>query len=301
MNVIVRVPATTANLGPGFDCMALALDLWNEFSISLEGQSVKVAVSGEGADHLPAASSNLVIRAMKQFYGAVNQSFPQGISVRCTNHIPTSSGLGSSSTAILAGMLSANALIQKPLPQEIILHMAAHMEGHPDNIAGALLGSLVVVAQDERQVKARRIPLSALPWKVVVVLPDFRLSTAQARAALPARVGLDQAVYNLGRVSFVLEAFRTGDLDLLRWAMQDRLHQPHRLQLIPGAMSALFAAQKLGAAAALSGAGPSLIAFCLDNETEIIEVMRLAFKNAGLKIRHFVLEINDSGAQVVVS
>ncbi|NPV57234.1 MAG: homoserine kinase [Anaerolineae bacterium] len=300
MIITVRVPATTANLGPGFDCLALALDLWNETVIEVGGNAVDLTIRGEGAQHLPTTQSNLIIRAMKKFLASTNHPFPSGLSITCNNQIPTSSGLGSSSTAVLAGILAGNALIQRPLAQDVLLRMAARLEGHPDNVAGALLGGLVLVGQDDQRVRARNIPLPQLNWKVVVILPDFRLSTQDARAVLPQKIGLDQAVYNLSRASFVQEAFRAGDLDLLRWAMHDRLHQPQRLRLIPGAMSALFAAEKLGAAAALSGAGPSLVAFCDHAQDEIIAAMTDAFQNAGLGSRHFILDISRLGASVAV-
>jgi homoserine kinase len=263
--VTVHVPATTANLGPGFDCLALALDLWNEITFRLEGADVKVEIEGEGKGCLPTASSNLIARTALDFYDRMGRPKPQGLKIHCKNNIPLSSGLGSSAAAVLAGLLGANALLSEPAGQVEILRLADEIEGHPDNVAAALVGGLVVVLGGENGLLVRRFEVPSIP--VTVVLPEVDLPTKAARAVLPKTVPLEDAVFNIGRAALVVDALRSGNLDLLGQVMEDRLHQPYRLGLIPGGKRALLAARSAGAAAAaLSGAGPSLAAFGGDPE-----------------------------------
>ncbi len=174
------------------------------------------------------------------------------------------------------------------------------MEGHPDNVAPALMGGLVVSTIENEKVIARQIP-TAVPLHVTFVLPDFHLPTKEARAALPEKVLMKDAVHNISRAVLVTEAFRNGDLDLLGKAMTDTLHQPYRLKLIPGAQVAMDAAREAGAAAvALSGAGPSLIAFSSKAEAEIGESMKRAFEAAGLAARIFNLGVSSHGAEIQI-
>jgi homoserine kinase len=201
-------------------------------------------------------------------------------------------------------LLGANLLLGKPMSTEDILDLATDMEGHPDNVAPALLGGLVVSTWEDGKVFAHRIHLEGKSDSLIhitVVLPDFHFSTGQARAALPEQVALKEAVHNIGRAVLVTEAFREGDLDLLGKAMTDALHQPHRLSLIPGAQQAMVAARQSGASAvALSGAGPSLIAFSSNRDTAIGEAMTRAFQEAGLSARTFHLKMSDHGAEAQI-
>jgi homoserine kinase len=295
MKISIRVPATSANLGPGFDALGLALDLWNETTVTPADEFL-VTVTGEGEDRLAPGRNNLIVRAAQKLAERVGKTLPP-FHAKCVNHVPLSSGMGSSSAAILTGLLAGNALLDDPLSREEILNFASEMEGHPDNVAPALLGGLVVAIIDEGQVIARQIPIG-MDMCITIVLPDFYLPTKQARAALPKRISMKNAVHNISRAVLVTEAFRTGDLELLGKAMTDTLHQPYRLKLIPGAISAMEAARKVGASAvALSGAGPSLIAFS-KTESGIGEAMKRAFESEGLKARAFSLKVNTEGADV---
>lgn len=300
MSVRVRVPATTANLGPGLDVLGMALDLWNEavFTPTDDGQ-VRVSVEGEGAGHLPEDAENTVAEAALRVYAAAGRT-PSGMRIACNNQIPLGSGLGSSSAAILTGMLGANVLLDNPFTQAEILQLATHTEGHPDNVAPALLGGLVVSYLEMDEVVAVPLPMeeAARDIEIRVVLPDFSLPTSEARAVLPAQVSRQDAVANLGRAVLVVEALQRGDVALLRRAMQDRMHQPHRLPHLPGGEGALAAAQALGAAAALSGAGPSVIAFAPAGTPHVGAAMQQAFAAAGLMSRLFRLEISTAGAGV---
>jgi homoserine kinase len=208
--------------------------------------------------------------------------------------------MGSSSAAVLTGLLAGNVLLAHPLLKEEILNLASDMEGHPDNVAPAMLGGLVVSTMQAGKVIAHRIPMS-MDVHITIALPDFHLPTKQARAALPKKVSMEDAVHNISRAVLVTEAFRNGDLNLLGKAMTDTLHQPYRLPLIPGALSAMEAAKEAGASAvALSGAGPSLIAFSSKTEAGIGESMKRAFEGAGLKTRIFYLGVSGRGAEIQI-
>jgi len=303
MKVQVKVPATTANLGPGFDALGLALNLWNEaiFETNPRGcQGVTMTVEGEGAGKLPLSEENAVVEAAMQLYERAGRAC-EGFCVHCINRVPLSSGLGSSSAAMLTGMLGANALLGNPFTDEEVLRFAIETEGHPDNVAPAMLGGLVAsIVYDERVISIK-LPARANrgPIHATVVLPDFDFPTKHARQILPAEVARQAAIYNISRAVMVTEALRTGDLELLGKAMDDMLHQPYRLPLIPGAEAARKAGLKAGAAAvALSGAGPSLIAFSSKRDPMIAALMQRAFEAAGMQSRVFELTPSYEGAEV---
>ena len=296
MKILIKVPATSANLGPGFDSLGLALDLWNETVVTLAIE-FSVRVKGEGAEKLSTSKNNLIVHAAQRLAECAGRSLPP-FHADCFNQIPLSSGLGSSAAATLTGLLAGNALLGNPFLREEILAIATEMEGHPDNVAPALMGGLVVSTTENDKVIARQIP-TASPIHVTFILPDFHLPTKEARAALPENVSMKAAVHNISRAVLVTEAFRNGDMDLLGKAMTDTLHQPYRLKLIPGAEVAMNAAKEAGAAAvALSGAGPSLIAFSSKAEPGIGEAMKRAFEAAGLTARIFNLGVSSYGAEI---
>jgi homoserine kinase len=294
--VRVRVPATTANLGPGFDCLGLALDLWNEATFSIEGDGLHLRCQGEGQD-IPADERNMVIQAMRFFCDTRGMPFPRGMNITCNNQIPVGSGLGSSASAALIGLLGAAALLDRPLETEEALNLSARMEGHADNVAAAILGGLAIVSTGKGSWLARRIEVP--PLKVALVLPEIHLPTHIARAALPSEVSMKDATFNLGRAMLVVEALRQGDLGLLNQVIDDRLHLPYRLPLIPGGQKALEAAYAAGASAVtISGAGPSLIAFTQSDPTPVAQAMTAAFQNHEVRSRSFVLSTSASGASV---
>jgi homoserine kinase len=294
--ITVRVPATTANLGPGFDCLGVALDLWNEAVFYPAENDIQVDVEGEGAGELAQDSTNLVIKAAAVLFERLGQPLP-GLRVHCTNHIPISSGLGSSAATHLIGLLGANAIAGNPLKREEILKLAIQLEGHPDNATAALYGGLVIVVEsDPCSWLVRRFDLPFL--RAIVVLPEVDLPTHTARQALPAQVDMKDAVFNIGRAVLVVEALQKGDLKLLEEAMHDRLHQPYRLPLIPGGLEAMSAARQAGAAAAISGAGPSVIAFTSGDPAPVGRVMMTAFQQKGIKSRAFSLQTSNRGAEV---
>ncbi len=303
MKILVKVPATTANLGPGFDALGLALNLWNETEfIATDDRQIVVTIEGEGAGKLPTNAENLIVQSALHIYNLAKKPCT-GLRIHCLNRIPTGSGLGSSSAALLTGMLGANALLGAPFTDEEILRLAIETEGHPDNVAPAMLGGLVASIVHDGRVISLKLPARANrgPIHATVVLPDFDFPTVQARAILPKQIERKDAIYNISRAVLVTEALRTGDLDLLGKAMSDMLHQPYRIPLIPGAQAAMEAARQAGAAAvALSGAGPSLIAFTARPQPAIGQAMKRAFEQAGLSARIFELEPSYEGAEVTL-
>jgi homoserine kinase len=297
-SVTIRVPATSANLGPGFDCLALALDLWNQAIFTVVGEGIRVEVLGEGQNELPEDQENMVARAALYYWKMNHVPVPPGLLIQCENQIPLSSGLGSSAAATLTGMLAARKLANHAASDLDLLELASRLEGHSDNISACLKGGLVGVtcSQDKLITSQWNVP----EINVVVAVPDFDFPTAAARAALPRSIGLDDAVFNLGRVLMVTDALRKGDLDLLGRVMDDRLHQPYRLRMIPGSYEALKAANASGAAAcALSGAGPGIIAFVRHNPHQVAQAMQAAFTRAGVKSRALVLTVSNKGAVII--
>jgi homoserine kinase len=285
MNITIKVPATSANLGPGFDALGLALDLWNESTVEL-ADDFSVYVEGEGNGKLALGKNNMIVRAAHKLAERAGKELP-----------PLGSGMGWSAEATLTGLLAANVFTDAKLSQDELLSLATELEGHPDNVAPALMGGLVVSTMQAEKVLARKLPIA--PLHVTVVLPDFHFPTKEARNSLPKQVDIKDAVHNIGRTVLVTEAFRTGDLSLLGEAMTDKLHQPYRLKLIPGAAAAMEAAREAGAAAvALSGAGPSLIAFSSKADTEVGASMKSAFQSIGLNARVFALKVCDEGVVV---
>jgi len=296
---LVRVPATTANIGPGFDCLGLALNLWNEFRFSPEGDGVVVTVEGPDPAGLPHDERNLVARAFLRLCEEAGAAAPAGLRIHCDIRVPMSSGLGSSSTAIVAGLLGANSLLGRPFDREQLLELAADMEGHPDNVAAALLGGLTIVVQRADRLLTKKILVPEV--HVALAVPDLAFSTRTARAGLPTEVSMADAVFNLQRTPLVVEALRTGDYELLSQVMDDRLHQASRLKLIPGGRTVWVAAQNAGAAAvAISGSGPSLIAFVslATDTSRIARVMVEAFAAEGVTAIPLGLAASAAGATV---
>src|SRR3990172_8509660 len=231
MAITIRVPASTANLGPAFDCLALALDLWNETRFELAGESLVIEISGEGAESLPRDESNRIVQAMARLYSEVGEKFPAGLNIKCTQRIPPGSGMGSSAVATATGLLASNWLLGQPQKIAYLLQLGAELEGHADNLAASLFGGLVLVKQEASGPVVQK--LDCPPLNAVVIQPDMKLTTKESRNALPKQVPLSDAVFNIGHSIQAVEALRNGDIPALADAFQDKLHQPYRLPLIP--------------------------------------------------------------------
>jgi len=294
MRVSVRVPASSANLGPGFDALGLALALHNEVTIE-ESDGVAVSIEGGGQGLLDAGRDNIVARAARLAYEAAGRPFP-GARIHCVNRIPLSRGLGSSAAAWVGGLVGANALLGEPIDRRGILTLAARAEGHPDNVAAAVLGGLTVSCADGDEIAAVSLAVPpALSW--VALVPDVESATRDARAVLPAEVPRADAVFNVQRVSLLLAALGAARLDLIATAMEDRLHQPYRLRLFPWMEKVVAAARDAGAlGCALSGAGPSMLAVVEGPTAAVAGAMERALAAAGLGGRAIALEVDTTGA-----
>ena len=293
----VRVPATTANLGAGFDCLGLALSLWNELDVR-PSEELRIRVEGEGKGLLAENENNLVWRTIERYHERM-ETAPPTLELLCQNKIPLARGLGSSAAVRIAALVAANHCAGDSLSNNLLLQIAAEEEGHPDNVAPALLGGLVVCGRDGKATVSKRIePAPGL--RAVLLIPEATLETLAARNVLPKEVPHADAVHNLQNTALTTAAFLTGDYDLLKSSLDDRLHQPYRKALFPGFDATLTAAGEAGAyGAALSGAGPTLIAFTGEHEEEIADAMSAAFSaNGGGPCRTEVVEILSKGASV---
>lgn len=297
-SVKVAIPATTANMGPGFDCLGMALNLFNEVEMSLAPGCVSITVEGEGAEDIPKDESNIVWRAANRVFQAIGQENP-GLLIKLVNRIPTSRGLGSSAAAIVGGLVAANQLTGGTLSQDQLLGLATELEGHPDNVAPALLGGIVISVNAEGVVHYLRIePPEELT--TVVAVPDFQLSTKAAREVLPQKVDLKAAVFNLSRTALMVGALCENRVDLLAVAGQDMLHQPYRAALIPGLQEVIKLSKEAGAlCVTLSGAGPTVIALCNSQTKEIAKAMQQSFKDNGISCQVNVLKPSVAGIKIL--
>lgn len=295
--VRVEIPATTANLGPAFDALGMALQLFNVVEMSETDCGLKIAVSGEGADLIERDEQNMIYQAAAEVFARVGYQ-PSGLMIRLENHIPVSSGLGSSAAAIIGGMVAANCLAGKPLSGPQLLEMAVAREGHPDNVAAALFGGIVVaVAADDRIEHLRFEPPVGL--KAVVAIPRFAVSTEAARSILPEQVSFSDAVFNVGRTALLVASLAKGNLEGLLPGMQDRLHQNYRGSLVPGLSEVLKEVRNAGAkGVALSGAGPTLVALTAGGEAAVAKAFKDTWGRFGIAAEVLILEPDQDGARV---
>jgi homoserine kinase len=297
--VKIRVPASTANLGAGFDTLGLALGLYNEIEVERIREGLRLEIEGEGAERLQSlGSQNLVARAVTGTLQHL-EGRADGLRVRMLNRIPLSRGLGSSSAAALGGVAAAATLAGASLSAEMLLDLALPLEGHPDNIAPALLGGLTVATLVEGKVRYVKLPVPE-GLHTVAVIPDLRLSTTKARQALPPTVPRTDAVFNVGRVALFLAAMQANRLDLLREGVKDRLHQPYRAPFVPGMSEVLAEGERAGALACfLSGAGPTLLALVTGDGEEIGRRMAACWKeHGGITAQPLLLGIDREGVRI---
>lgn len=296
-SVTVEVPATSANLGPGFDCLGLALHLVNRVSMEI-AERPEVLIEGEGADTLSRGEDNLIYRSARVLYDSVD-SRPPALRIRAQNNIPLARGLGSSSAAIVGGLVAANHLAGSPLGQEDLLGFAAKIEGHPDNVAPALFGGLQVCVVENERITHLSIWVDQ-ELKAVLYVPDLPMSTKEARAVLPEQVPFRDAVFNVSRASLLVGAMAQRQYSYLRTATLDSLHQPPRSKVFP-AMPELFqAALDAGAlGVVLSGAGSSILALTLTGEEDIGRAMRDRGEALGLSGNVIITRARAEGTRVV--
>lgn len=296
----ITVPATTANIGPGFDCLGAALTLYNQFQFSLtEGAagSLTIEVTGSEAARVSRDASNLAYKAFVQVFERLQQPVP-AINLHIHLGVPLARGLGSSSTAIVGGLMGANQLAGCPLSQAELVAIATEIEGHPDNVVPALVGGCQLAAAGDNGDWC----LCDVPWNAaivpVVVIPDFELSTEAARQVLPSNYSRADTIFNTAHLGLLLRALATGRSDWLAEAMVDRIHQPYRQSLIPGYEAVRAAAIAAGAAGlVISGAGPTLLALTdADHGQAVQTALTQAWQEVGITAVAHVLEIDYQGA-----
>jgi len=298
--IVLRVPASTANLGAGFDCFGLALGLYLDVRarvLPTQEKAFRASYAGEGADLLAQTADNLIYRSAARLAEREGFHLPP-LSVAVQNQIPLAHGLGSSAAAIVAGVLLGAAFARRRVPAEGLLACAAEVEGHADNVAAALYGGWVVAAkiQNGIVVVRRRWPRAI---RALVVLPEAQTDTRASRRMLGDEVRREDAVYNLQRVALFGAALDTGRTDLLWEAMRDRLHQPQRRTLVPGLSEALDIPRRPGLlGVALSGSGPSVLALATSHTREIGQEIAAAFTRHGIGSTVRVLRAGVSGATV---
>jgi homoserine kinase len=304
--VTVDVPATSANLGAGYDCVALALGLGNRIEVEVRGWSrgeIELTVDGEGANELTADRENRCIQGIEAALREVRGEIPEGVGWRLEMHndIPLARGLGSSAAATVAGLVAGNALLGEPLTSPDLLRLATAIEGHPDNAAAALLGGFTVAARVDEGVEALRFD-APRDLRAVLFIPELRLATADMRGALPAKVPLEDAVANLTRVAVGVAGMAIGRFDLLRVLTVDKLHEPYRAKAFPQLPRFVADARTAGAiGACLSGAGSTIIAFTdtMSGVTRLESAFRAASADTDLAGRIEVVAPRNTGAKIV--
>lgn len=308
MKVSVKVPATVANLGCGFDCFGLALPVYNTVTIQetvLPGSGVEINVitekNQESSRNIPTDKNNIVYKAIELLYGYVGQS-PTELKIDITTQIPIARGLGSSASVVVGGLMAANELLGNPADKAVISSIATEIEGHPDNVVPAIYGGITLSSwEEDGSVIYRQLPWHN-DWKITVCVPDYELATDISRSVLPSEVSIKDAVYNLRRSAMFVNALYTKDEELMKLALRDKLHQPYRTKLVPGLNSIMenlkHTKDVLGCV--LSGAGPSImIVSKKESLDEIREIVTKTWDEINVRTEIYTLPLEVSGAQII--
>ena len=296
MEIKIRVPATTANMGPGFDCLGMALDIWN--TIVVETGAAGFSISGEGRDSLATGSDNLIYRCFERVFDGLGKPVPQ-VRIHCENEIPLGRGLGSSAAAVAGGILAGSVLSGANLSQERILELAAEIEGHPDNAAAAVMGGCRIVVSDGDRLLTDAIAVPG-ELKAVLFVPEVPMPTEEARELLPGMIDRGDAVFNIGRTALLVNALATGNLEYLGIATEDMLHQPARQKIFFPMKNIFRAAMSAGALGVfLSGAGSTVLALARDREYTIGYEMADAAMKSGVDGAIKVTQPTMRGAHIV--
>ncbi len=301
----VKIPASTSNIGPGFDTLGLALNRYLHLSVEEEdaqGSSMHISVEGNGKEHIATDKTNLVYQgmaALAKCVGGPHEKALQTIRLHIKNEIPASGGLGGSGAAIAGGVFLANEVLRTKMSREDMLNIAVSIEGHPDNVSAAMMGGLTVNCFDNGKVRCRSIKIAA-KLSVVACSPNFQVLTKQARQILPKEVPLKDAVVNIENVASLIAALMEGDVEALRYVTGDRLHEQYRAALIPGFEDVKNAALGAGAwSFNISGSGPTVFSFVTDREEQIGEAMSNAFSAHGIASTYEIMTVENGGARVI--
>lgn len=311
MKVSVKVPATTANIGPGFDCLGMALPIFSTITIEetvLPGTGIEINVIAESAaidelslEHIPLDENSLVYKAVELLYNSIGQT-PSELKINIHSNIPVARGLGSSASVIVGALIAANELLGKPADEVALLSIACEIEGHPDNITPAIVGGLVLSSQeDDGSVIYRKLNWPT-EWAITVCVPDFELSTDIARSVLPKEVPMKDAIFNAQRLGMFVQAVNTKDAELMKLALKDRLHQPYRMKLVPGLDKIMDNLRHIDSVlgCVLSGAGSSILVISEKNDLDKIRgIVKDTWTDQNIKSDIKTLNIEQTGAQIV--
>jgi homoserine kinase len=291
----VRVPATSANMGPGFDSLGIALKLYNDF----EFRELEDGLKFKGMPEEFCNEKNIIYQAMKYCFDKAGYKI-KGLEIgEALQDVPVSRGLGSSSTCIVGGLVGANEILGKKFSNEELLEMAVEIEGHPDNVAPALLGGMVVAIVDENKTFYDKVDVKK-GIKFVSIIPNFRLSTKKARSVIPQEISLKDGVYNVSRAALMVACFSSGKYELIKYACKDAFHQNYRSKLIPGFEEVYNKSYELGALGCyLSGAGPTIMAIINEEDERFSNKLREYLKIKGLEWDILELSIDDAGATII--
>jgi homoserine kinase len=294
----VKIPATTANCGPGFDSIGIACTYYNELEVTeLDTDEIQLEVSGEGEGIIPATRDNIVCQAIDKVFERVGHTC-KGLRLKMENNIPLARGMGSSAAAIVGGLFAANELSGSKLTRHDLFELATEMEGHPDNVAPAIFGGITVSIMEGNKPSYLRF-MPPKPLYMIVAIPEFHLATKTARSVLPIQVPREDAIFNLSRTALLVTALSQGKYEYLSQALEDKLHQPYRMPLIKGMEDVVPLAKEAGAyGCVISGAGPSLIAFAEKNPDDIGQAMVKGFNQNDVEARYVVLQVAEKGARI---
>ena len=295
---VINIPATTANIGPGFDCLGMALDIWNQITVEQGAPGApEFTIKGNGENDLPTDKTNLIYQSFILPFLHTQESIPN-VKLKCYNRIPISRGLGSSSAAIVGGLLAGNHLLKSPLSDNQLLQLASKQDGHPDNVAATIYGNCQLVIENKSKLLTSTIHVPST-LKAICFIPDDSMSTSQARKLLPKKIDLKDAVHNISRTSLLVKSFITNDLSNLSIATEDKLHQPFREKIYP-LMKDFFKASLIAGAKSvfLSGSGPTIIALSDNKIKSISYKIREIAKTHHVKGVIRIVSISEKGAHI---
>ncbi|MFN8671465.1 MAG: homoserine kinase [Candidatus Sericytochromatia bacterium] len=293
---MIKIPATTANLGSGFDILGIALNLYNYFEFKESDRNNLIIKNNTNRDILLDSEDNLIHFSIKKIFDEFGKKAPP-LEISMEINIPFSRGLGSSSSAICGGLYIANKLLNNHFSKNDLVKFATDIEGHPDNVAPCLLGGIVLSSYYDKKVLAKQIELNS-KLKFIVAIPNFELSTKKARSVLPKRVNFQDSLFNLSRVSFLIQGFCNNDLESIAYGLNDKLHEPYRAKLIKGFNEVKKSAIDSGAiGAVLSGAGPCILAIANNNYDKIANIMKETWANFQVDSVIKILEIDYKGIE----
>ena len=308
MKVSVKVPATSANIGPGFDCLGLALPIYNTITIEetvLPGTGIEINMLAEESidsmnfDNIPKDNNNLVYKAVEMLYNSIGQQ-PSELKINIESQIPITRGLGSSAAVVVGGLMAANKLLGFPADETALLSIATEVEGHPDNVAPAILGGFVLSSQEsDGSVNCKKLEWPE-EWDITVCIPDFELSTSIARSVLPENVPMQDAIFNAKHLAMLIAAVQTKDVKLMKMALKDKLHQPYREKLVPGMHEIMeaFKHEDGVIGCVLSGAGPTMLIISYKYDLDKIKsIVREIWESQSIKTDIRTLKIEPQGAQ----